>query len=136
MHRMGQLQAVDTAGHLNIGEQQRDVRAGLKNRDCFVGIDGFDRVKPASSTMSTARMRRIISSSTIRTFGTSAGSVDMGGLTASSRRLGQCSGTRQDAFVMLTETLPRFQASKIRQAQSLLRLSGTNSELNYVNPRF
>ena len=34
------------------------------------------------------------------------------------------------------ELFTRFQASKIRQAQPLLRLSGTNSELNYVNPRF
>src|SRR3569832_772714 len=33
--------------------------------------------KPASSTMSTARIRRIISSSTTRTFGTWIGSVDM-----------------------------------------------------------
>ena len=46
MHRVGKLQAVHAAGHLNIGEQQRDVRAGLKNGDCLVGIDGFDGVEP------------------------------------------------------------------------------------------
>src|SRR6476620_10931449 len=38
---------------------------------------------PASSTMSTARMRKTISSSTTRTFGTSVESADMGSLTLS-----------------------------------------------------
>ena len=54
--------------HLNIREQQLDIGAGLKNSERVVGIDGFEGVKPASSTISTARMRSIISSSTTRTW--------------------------------------------------------------------
>jgi hypothetical protein len=30
VHRVGKLQAVDAARHLNIREKQRDIRAGLK----------------------------------------------------------------------------------------------------------
>ena len=37
-------------------------------------------LNPASSTMSTARIRRIISSSTMRTFGTGIDSLDTGSL--------------------------------------------------------
>ena len=46
MHRVGELQAVNTAGHLNIGEQHGDIRTGLKNRDCLVGVDSFDGIEP------------------------------------------------------------------------------------------
>ena len=46
MHRVGELQAVDAAGHLNVGKQQGDIRAGLENGDGLVGVDGFDGVEP------------------------------------------------------------------------------------------
>ena len=46
MHGVGQLQAIHAAGHLNIGKQQRDVRAGFQNGNRLVGIDGFDGMEP------------------------------------------------------------------------------------------
>jgi hypothetical protein len=45
VHRMGQLEAVHAAGHLNIGEQQRYVRAGFENGDSLIGVDGLDRAE-------------------------------------------------------------------------------------------
>ena len=46
MHGVSELQPVHAAGHLDVGEQQRDVRARFKNGKRFVGVDGFDRRKP------------------------------------------------------------------------------------------
>src|ERR1700760_3665575 len=69
---------------------------------------------PASSTMSTARMRKIISSSTTRTFGTGGKSVDIDSLTLSP----------ESRF----RTGPR--RSCPNSAGPLLRLSGGDSELN------
>ncbi len=45
MHGVSQLQSVHAARHLNIGEQQIDVRAGLQNGDCLVGVHGFNGSK-------------------------------------------------------------------------------------------
>ena len=45
MHRVCQHQAVNTARHLNIRKKQGDVRARLKNGDCFIGVNRFNRVK-------------------------------------------------------------------------------------------
>ena len=45
VHGVGQFQAVHAARHLNVGEQQRNVRAGLQNRHRLVGIDRFDGVE-------------------------------------------------------------------------------------------
>ena len=46
MHRVSQLQAVHASGHLNIGKQQRYVRAGLEDGQCLVGVNGFNRAEP------------------------------------------------------------------------------------------
>ena len=70
---VGELEAVHASGHLDVGEQQFDVGAGFEDRQRIVGIDGFNGVKPASSTISTARMRSSISSSTTRTARRAAG---------------------------------------------------------------
>jgi len=42
MHRVSQLQAVHAARHLNIGEQQIDVRAGFQNGERLIGVHGFN----------------------------------------------------------------------------------------------
>src|SRR3954452_1326415 len=67
--------------------------------------------KPASSTISTARMRSTISSSTTRTFGTADEYVGMGGL-------------------ILSRCEPFDGQPGERLYSALLRLSRTNSELN------
>src|SRR3954452_21704114 len=70
--------------------------------------------KPASSTMSTARMRRIISSSTMRTFGISVGGADMVALLS---REAACRGS--DGSTAGRRSVPRrnqqFQQSHSRQ---------------------
>ena len=43
MHRVGELQPVHAARHLDVGKQQRDVRARFENGKRLVGVDGFDR---------------------------------------------------------------------------------------------
>jgi hypothetical protein len=45
MDRVREFQAVHAARHLDIGEQQRDVRTRFEDGYSFVGIDGFDRRK-------------------------------------------------------------------------------------------
>lgn len=50
-------------GHLDVGEQQRDVRSGFQNCDSFVSIHRERRLLPRS----TARIRSSLSSSTRRT---------------------------------------------------------------------
>jgi len=52
--------------HLNVGEQQGDIGAGFQDGDGLIGVNRPMEVKPASSTMSMARMRSSISSSTTR----------------------------------------------------------------------
>ena len=42
---MSQFQAVHAAGHLNVGEQQRNVRTGLQNGEGLIGVYSFDSVK-------------------------------------------------------------------------------------------
>jgi hypothetical protein len=46
VHGVGQLQSVHAAGHLDVGKEQRDVRARFENGKRFVGIDGFNRREP------------------------------------------------------------------------------------------
>jgi hypothetical protein len=43
MHGVGELQSVHTAGHLDVGEQQRDVGSGFENGDSLVGIHRLNR---------------------------------------------------------------------------------------------
>ena len=45
MHRMRQLQPVHRAGHLDIGEQQRDIGAGFQDAHGLVSVDGLDGVE-------------------------------------------------------------------------------------------
>ena len=76
---VGKLQSIHRAWHLDVGKQQRDVGPRLENGKASSALTASTAVNPASSTMSTARMRSTISSSTTRTFvvGT-AGSDDIG----------------------------------------------------------
>ena len=46
MNRMGELQPVHAAGHLNVGEQQRNVVARFEHLDGLVGAYGLDRHEP------------------------------------------------------------------------------------------
>jgi hypothetical protein len=45
MHRVGELQTVHTARHLDIGEKQRDIGTRLEDGDSFVSVHGLDRGK-------------------------------------------------------------------------------------------
>jgi hypothetical protein len=45
MHRVRELQAVHTAGHLNVGKKQRDVGTGLQNGESLIGVDRFHRTE-------------------------------------------------------------------------------------------
>ena len=42
---MGQLEPVHRPGHLDIGEDDLDVRPTLQNGDCLVGIRRFEDLK-------------------------------------------------------------------------------------------
>jgi hypothetical protein len=45
MNGESEFQAIDAAGHLDIGEQQFDVGTGFEDRQRVIGIDGFNRRK-------------------------------------------------------------------------------------------
>jgi hypothetical protein len=74
--RVCKLQAVDATRHLNIGESREMSERDSRIEIAWSALTASTGLNPASSTISTARMRRIISSSTIRTFGTGVKSVD------------------------------------------------------------
>ena len=46
MDGVSELEAVDASRHLDVGEQQLDIRAQLQNSKRVVGIDGFDGCEP------------------------------------------------------------------------------------------
>ena len=46
MDGVSQLEPIHTAGHLNIREQEVDIRAELKNGQRLVGVQRFDRNEP------------------------------------------------------------------------------------------
>ena len=46
MHRMGELQSVHAARHLDVGKQQGNVRTGFQDGKRLVGVHGFDPGKP------------------------------------------------------------------------------------------
>jgi hypothetical protein len=45
-HGMGQFQPVHTAGHIDVGEKQRDIGPRFQQDNRFVGIPGLYRDKP------------------------------------------------------------------------------------------
>lgn len=67
MHGVSQLQPVQRARHLDVREQQRNVRPRFQNRNRLVGVAGLCRGKAGAFTISTANIRSSISSSTTRT---------------------------------------------------------------------
>ena len=43
MDRMRQFQPIHRAGHLDVGEQEFDVRAGFQQCECVVRVNGLQR---------------------------------------------------------------------------------------------
>lgn len=59
---------IHRAWHVNVGEQHRDlIGSGFQKPERCIGIGRLQNSKPASSSISTAFMRMIGSSSTTRT---------------------------------------------------------------------